>query len=121
MEGFLVQKSFQLNNIPKYILDQIKKHCKQNPKQESCGIIYSEEGKISFKACENISSNPTHYFCIDAVILIDYDVQYVVHSHTIGSSRPSENDKNNSDELCIPYLIYSLRDDDFYLYENVGV
>jgi len=31
-----------------------------------------------------------------------------VHSHVIGSSQPSESDISNSNELCIPYLIYSL-------------
>lgn len=121
MAGFLVQKNFQLNNIPGYILDEIKKYCKKKVNQESCGVIHLRDGELIFKECKNISLDPVNYFYIDPIILIDYDVQYIVHSHIIGSSKPSENDINGSNELCIPYLIYSLKDDDFYLYENVGV
>lgn len=121
MADFLVRKNLQLNNIPKTVLEEIKLYLIKNTEQESCGIIYLDAGRQIFKPCRNISLNPAYYFCIDPVILIDYDVQYIVHSHTIGPSKPSENDMRSSNELCIPYLIYSLRDDDFYLYENVGV
>lgn len=110
-----------MNNIPQKILEQIKKYCRKNPNIECCGIIYCENEQLFFLECKNINNNQTHNFTIEAKILIDYDVQYVVHSHTLGSAKPSVNDVRNSDESCIPYLIYSLRDDDFYLYENISV
>ena len=121
MEVFLEPRNFQLNKIPQNILEQIKNYCRKNPNIECCGVVHCQNEQLLFLECENISNNPNHNFTIDAKILIDYDVQYVVHSHIIGSSQPSINDVRNSDESCIPYLIYSLRDDDFYLYENVGV
>lgn len=110
-----------MNRITKEILDQVKKYCKQFPHQEACGIIYEKSKQLYFLPCENQSLDSKFHFVIDPGILIEYDVQYVVHSHTICSAKPSINDMKNSDESCIPYLIYSLRDDDFYLYENVGV
>jgi proteasome lid subunit RPN8/RPN11 len=110
-----------LNKIPQNILEQIKNYCRKNPDIECCGVVYCENEQLSFLECENISDNPTYNFVIDPVILIDYDVEYIVHSHPVGSSRPSTNDIRNSDESCIPYLIYSIRDNDFYLYENISV
>ena len=121
MAVFLVHKLIHLNKINKIILDEIKEYCRQFTKKESCGVIYLNDSHLSFLPCENISQSPDYYFSIDPVILIDYDVQYIVHSHVIGSSQPSESDISNSNELCIPYLIYSLRDNDFFLYENIGV
>lgn len=117
----LVQRNFQLNKIPTDILEEIKKYCKQFSNSEACGIIHETFEGLRFLACENCSPDARYNFSIDPRILIDYNVQYIVHSHTICSAKPSINDMKNSDESCIPYLIYSLRDDDFYLYENVGV
>lgn len=110
-----------MSKINKAILDEIKKYCQKFKKQESCGIIYLNDSALSFLPCKNISKSPEFYFSIDPLILIDYDVKYIVHSHAVGSAKPSENDINSSNELCIPYLIYSLRDNDFFLYENIGV
>ena len=121
MEVFLERKNFQLNKISKDLLAEIKKYCLEDSHNESCGIIYLQNDELKFLRCKNESAYPRGHFTINPIILIDYDVQYVVHSHTIGSARPSENDIKNSDELCIPYLIYSLRDDEFYLYENISV
>ena len=121
MEAFLEQRNFQLNKIPTNILEEIKKYCKQFSDSEACGVIHETYEGLRFLACKNCSSNIRYNFSIDPGILIDYNVQYIVHSHTICSAKPSVNDMKNSDESCIPYLIYSLRDDDFYLYENVSV
>ena len=110
-----------MNNIDSELLEQIIKYCRRNTKHESCGIICEINEKLKFIECKNTHPFPEYNFCINPRILLEYDVKYIVHSHPIGSSRASENDKNNSNELCIPYLIYSLRDDDFYLYENVSV
>jgi len=58
---------------------------------------------------------------MDSSIIIDYEPVVIVHSHTRSCATPSEIDINASDELCIPYLIYSIRFDEFYLYENISV
>lgn len=118
---FLGRKLIHLNKINKIILDEIKGYCCKFTKEESCGIIYLNNFSLSFLPCRNTSQSPEFYFSIDPVILVDYDVQYIVHSHIVGPAKPSESDISNSNELCIPYLIYSLRDNDFFLYENIGV
>lgn len=110
-----------MNKISQNILEQIKIYCRENPGVESCGVIYYANEGLNFLKCENLSDNPVHNFVIDVGILIDYDVRYVVHSHIKGSAQPSINDIRNSDESCIPYLVYSMRDNDFYLYENISV
>lgn len=110
-----------LSKISAEILNKIKIYCKQNSNVESCGVIVSLEGQDVFVECENLSKKPAGNFYINPRILIDYDVKYIVHSHTNCSSRPSENDIVQCNEICIPYLIYSLRDDDFFLYENISV
>jgi len=118
---FLEQKDILLNNIPEYILDEIKSYARKFPNQESCGIIFNNDSGLYFKPCDNLSERRDVYFAINPKILIDYNVLYVYHSHVNSSAKPSKLDKKMCDELCIPYLIYSLRDDDFYIYDSVGV
>ena len=119
--GFLEQKNIILNNVSKFILQEVKEICRSNPNQESCGIIFKENNQLLLLECENLSQNINNSFLIDPVFFIEYNVKYVFHSHCFGSSNPSECDMRCSNELCIPFLIYSLRDDNFYLYENIGV
>lgn len=118
---FLEQKSIILNDISKFILEEIKTICKSKPCQESCGIIFKENNRLSLLECSNLSQDVSSSFLIDPVFFIEYNVEYVFHSHCIGSASPSACDMKCSNELCIPFLIYSLRDDNFYLYENIGV
>lgn len=110
-----------MNNIPQKILEQIKIHCHKYSDQEACGIIYKSENELHFLECDNLSDNRKYHFIIDPMILIDYDVKYIVHSHINSSAKPSECDVNNANELCIPFLIYSLCYDNFYLYDNISV
>ena len=121
MAGFRGQKDFQLNDIPQGILDEIKKYCLKNKQEESCGLIYSEQNKLIWVSCDNIAKNKTFNFMIDTRKMIDYNVEYVVHSHCFGPAKPSILDKKAQGEICIPYLIYSIEDDNFVIYENVSV
>lgn len=110
-----------MNNIPQDILDEIKSCCIKNPKIESCGIIFEYNNELQFLECDNLSEQPEFNFIVDPVILIKYDVKYIVHSHPTGSAQPSKFDIKSSNELCVPFLIYSICYDDFYLYENISV
>jgi len=110
-----------LRDIPDSLLVEIKKYCIKNKNQESCGIIHQGLQGLHFLGCRNLSSYPRESFILEPNLIVDYDVKYVVHSHIIGSSKPSSCDTSSSNELCIPFLIYSLIDDDFYLYENISV
>lgn len=121
MEVFLVQKNLQLNNIPKKILLQCKKYALKFKQEECCGIIVKENNNLLFKSCKNIHPDRKNFFLIDPMNLIENEVEYIFHSHWNGGSRPSSSDIKSSDELCIPFLIYSLTDDDFYLYQSISV
>jgi proteasome lid subunit RPN8/RPN11 len=103
------------------LLPLIKNEFCEDLNKESCGIIYKDNKTLRFLKVENISRSPENHFLIDSSIIIDYDPIVIVHSHTRSCSTPSEIDIAASDELCIPYLIYSIRFDEFYLYENISV
>lgn len=82
-----------------------------------CGVIYSHKEKLIFLQCQNFAKDRVNSFLIDPLIFIKYKIKYIVHSHIIGPSTPSQKDKVSAKECCIPFLIYSLKDDDFTLYE----
>ena len=120
MEVFLEQKRILLNDeIPEKVLCEIESYAKSIPLEESCGVIALVGSNFIFIACENLSKNKYSNFFIDPNILIDNNVIYIYHSHVDQSSKPSFLDIKSSKCLCIPYLIYSLRDEDFYLHKCV--
>ena len=121
MEASLEQRDFPLNKIPENILSECKNYALGFKKEECCGIIMSRGEGLVFKACDNIHSNKEGFFAINPVNLIEDEVEYIFHSHWNGGSRPSSCDIRSSEELCIPFLIYSLTDDDFYLYRSMSV
>lgn len=100
------------------ILNQVKDFCRQNPTEESCGIILKSG---SFIPCSNIARNKKNFFIIEPEELVFNEVAFIVHSHWQGPSRPSSLDKKCSDDFEIPFLIYSIPDDNFCLYQNKGV
>ncbi len=119
-EDFLVRKNTLLSDEAlKEILCEIESYAKSIPREESCGVVISSHNILSFIPCENLSSNRYSNFFIDPNVLIDNNVIYIYHSHVDQSSKPSFLDMKLSKSLCIPYLIYSLRDKDFYLHKCV--
>jgi proteasome lid subunit RPN8/RPN11 len=121
LEDSLERKNSQLNNIPKEVLLQCKNYALKFEEEESCGIIVKHNNSFLFKSCENIHPDKKYFFAINPMNLVDNVVEYIFHSHWNGGSRPSSCDIKSSDELCIPFLIYSLTDDDFYLYRSISV
>jgi proteasome lid subunit RPN8/RPN11 len=103
----------------KEILKTLKECAWLKPNQEVCGIIIKKKcGKLKFQECDNLSDDRSTSFLIDPNYFIKYDIQYIFHSHCAGSATPSCFDIQCSDDLGIDFLIYSLRDDEFNLYEN---
>ncbi len=107
--------------IPERELNIAKNYCLSSPDRESCGLFCESNKKIYFIKCENKSNNPRYEFVIDPYVFIDNNVKYVFHSHTESSAHPSRQDILYSDELEVPFLIYSIKEDSFFLYENVSV
>lgn len=109
------------NKIPNQILKNISAYAQQNKEEEVCGILIDENDNIKFIECENIAQDKKFYFQIDPCVFIDYNIQAVVHSHCVGTARPSGHDKQCSNSMNAPFLIYSVLYDNFCLYENKSV
>jgi len=107
-----------LSDINEKILKQIKFYAQSKPKEESCGVIACRNEQLFFLPCANLSPFKEKYFLINPRILIEYDVKFIYHSHVKSSSMPSGADIKNYENILIPFLIYSLRDDDFYIYKK---
>ena len=110
-----------MNDIPKDILNECSSYAEKFVEEESCGVIISNNKGLLFKPCKNQHYNKQNFFLIDPQEFINNDVRYVFHSHWNIGCRPSSFDKKNCSELCIPFLIYSLYDKQFYLYDNMSV
>ena len=110
-----------MNNIPERILNECRKYAKRFAKEECCAIIKKEGDDLVFQPCENTHPDKTNFFTINPEEFIYNHVVCVFHSHYNCGARPSSMDKESSTELCIPFLIYSLLYDDFYLYRNISV
>jgi len=102
-------------NIPNAILEEIRCYAKKFPNEESCGVIIKDR-VLKFLPCENLSKNKLYHFVMDPFILIENNVVVLFHSHVNSSSSPSCLDKKIMYELGLPFLIYSLRDDNFDLH-----
>jgi proteasome lid subunit RPN8/RPN11 len=93
------------------ILDEISDYAKSKPDVETCGII----SKNKFLPCENLSPVPSNHFIIDPFIIIEKNPEYIYHSHVAISAKPSKLDRLYQQETDIPFVIYSLKDNDFYI------
>lgn len=107
------------SRLSKEILDEIADYAKRFRLEESCGLVVEEGDCLRFVACKNLSRRRDMHFLINPEILIENNVFCIYHSHVNHSPSPSKLDIKSSNDLCIPYLIYSLRDDDFYFYNCV--
>ena len=100
---------------------EIIKHAESNPHEEVCGILIENKLKeVELVKMQNYSDDRENNFSIPPSEFIKHKIKNkiigVYHSHTKTSSLPSKNDKQCSNECGLPYLIYSLRDKDFFLY-----
>jgi proteasome lid subunit RPN8/RPN11 len=99
----------------------IKKFFYTNKNEEMCGVIVDAIHGGRFVECENIALDRVYYFQINPCVFIDNKVDFVVHSHCMGSAKPSGLDIKCSESMDIPFLIYSILNDDFCLYQNKSV
>ena len=94
----------------------IKEYSFRFPLEEACGLVVSDRDSLSFVPCKNRHSQPAYAFSISPRNVLDYDVKYIFHSHPKSSAHPSRVDMSYCDELRIPFLIYSILDDEFILH-----
>ena len=91
------------------------------PDEEVCGFLaLNGMMEVVVIPAENIHSNKKKYFKIDSQAFLDIEKRYkiiaIFHSHPTSSEKPSTFDLNSSEELCLPFLIYSLKTDKFFLH-----
>ena len=107
-----------LSDFSDKILQEIKFYALKNKSSESCGLIIKKGGALFFLPCRNISDRPKIKFKINALTFIENEVVAVYHSHVYGGSKPSLYDKKIQSALDVPFLIYSISEDDFFLYKS---
>jgi len=101
--------------------EEIIEHAKSNQQEEVCGlIILNKDLSINVKKLKNNSGKPRECFAISAQDFINNKLKYkilcIYHSHPLTNEEPSRQDILASEELGIPYLIYSLKSNNFFLY-----
>jgi proteasome lid subunit RPN8/RPN11 len=101
--------------------EKIIEHANSNKQEEVCGFVILEQDlSISVEPARNENPDPANSFSISPLKLINYklnkNILGIYHSHTKQSEFPSAQDKKNSEESGIPYLIYSLKTQRFFLY-----
>lgn len=88
---------------------------------ECCALI-GLKGKSQYHAqiVANRSPQPMEFFTIDPIDYLNFieknKILFIFHSHPHTESLFSELDKNNSEAICISFLMYSVQDNKFALY-----
>ena len=86
-------------------------------KTEICGLI--ADNSLFF--VKNISPSPKDTFFIDPAKHIEVlgakKIDYCFHSHPVASVTPSQSDIDLSDNALIPFLIFSVLEKRFALYD----
>lgn len=108
-------------NINKMFYDQVRSHAEEFPSQEVCGIVLLKPNlEVEVRRQKNESKDPSNSFVISPDKFLDFklnnNILGIYHSHYLSTERPSKSDKELSEELGIPYLIYSLKTKKFHLH-----
>jgi proteasome lid subunit RPN8/RPN11 len=103
------------------IREKIKNICLEDKDQESCGIISMDDTGIFYiKQLNNVHVEKNKYFKISLSEWIKEKnknkILAVFHSHTSTTEDPSSFDIEYSEELCIPFIVYSIYSDKFFLH-----
>jgi proteasome lid subunit RPN8/RPN11 len=104
---------FKVSNRAKL---SIKAHASWSLPNECCGFIMDED-RVAPQ--ENISPRPLDSFVIDSHSFFipreRGEVRIIYHSHPTTSSEASPTDRAYCNEINIPFIIYSVPNDNFSL------
>lgn len=92
------------------VYNDVKKECLKNKKQECCGFIKD----MVVIPCKNISPSKANNFLIHPLDIIEVNPDCIYHSHINCCANPSFMDIKSQQEMDVPFLIYSVKCDDFY-------
>ena len=98
----------KIKMIDKKLKNFIRNQSLKDYPNETCGFIVQDDKnfKISSKRFLEIKKN--------------YNIFYIYHSHTNENENFSETDKNCSDNLNLPIILYSIKNDIIKVYEPVN-
>jgi len=105
--------------------EKAKNHFINCQPAEGCGLLAKKDGVEFFMPCKNIASEMEDEITF-ALNPVDYaacedngaEILAVIHSHVMGSSDPSEADKDNCRIFMLDWYIYSIQDDSWYFMET---
>jgi proteasome lid subunit RPN8/RPN11 len=112
--------------IDKKIKNFIQKQAKDNLPNECCGFIIKENEKFKCIPTKNISKDPKENFEISSLDFLKIKqkykkIYYIYHSHTNDNQDLTEKDKNCSENLVLPIIMYNLKHDFVKIYEPIKV
>lgn len=115
-----MEQAIEVENNLLDIFKFFKEYSKTYFNTECCGFLGKKNDQFVAKMVNNRSPEPNLYFCVDPVDFIkfceDNEIIAIFHSHIDGDASFSEEDKNASECTCIPYLLYSLKENKFAFY-----
>jgi proteasome lid subunit RPN8/RPN11 len=108
-------------SLNKEFEDRVIEHARDCPDEEVCGfILLDNDLTVRVERSINENPNPRECFSISPSKFIDYKINKIIlgiyHSHPRTSEKPSRSDMEVSEEMGMPYLIYSLKTGKFFLY-----
>lgn len=100
---------------------KVIEHAQECPEEEVCGfILLKGDLSVEVERAKNESPNPKECFSISPGKFLDYKINKTIlgiyHSHPRTSEKPSNHDVKISEEMGIPYLIHSLKTNNFFLH-----
>jgi proteasome lid subunit RPN8/RPN11 len=108
-------------------LEEIAETCKKNKSIEACGFLGFDyvDKKYVVQHEKNCSINPKEEFRINSFNFLmfkkNFSIAAIFHSHILGSFLTSDFDEMSSENCCVPFLIYSLNEDKFDIYQPKNI
>lgn len=100
-------------------------HCAIDKGEERCGLFVVVEGQLTFVACDNIAYDRKNSFMIHPTDIVTQsnagDVIGVGHSHVTVSAKPSDEDRVNSENCRLPFVIFQPDTGDIDSYDPIGI
>lgn len=91
-------------------MEAFKAHCYADLYKEQCGLFVLAGGVVSFVPCDNHAYDKKNSFLIHPIDFVrcsdNGDVIAVGHSHVVGSCKPSSDDRLNSENCKLPFIIF---------------
>lgn len=114
-----------LDELNPEVLENLKKYANTQPEREVAGFLVESDGRVNFVEAENEChiNDQEHVAVVGGLQYIlaekQGDIQAFFHSH-VGDNdeQPSEADKLASKHFALPFIIFSIKTQQFSCYEQ---